>query len=72
MTTLTRDPIEIAKAFRADQRAEDDAIRQHGLRMELHFSSGAPRWFIFAGDMVLGQYNHKALAALHLIAEGRA
>jgi hypothetical protein len=66
---MTTDPLAIYETFREDQRAEANAVRQHGLRMELHYSSDAPRWFVMAGDMVLGQYSHRSLVALHLITE---
>lgn len=72
MTALIRDSLEIHETFAADQRAIADAIRQHGLRMEMHYSSGAPHWFVMAGDVVLGQYAHRSLAALHMITEEHA
>lgn len=68
MTPIT-DPLAIHEAFASDEAARADAIRRHGLRMDMHYSSGAPRWFVMAGDVVLGQYPHRSLAALHLITE---
>lgn len=70
MSEVTTNPQEIYETFRGDQLAEDNAIRRHGLHMELHFSSGRPLWFVFAGGMPVAQYEHKALAAMHIVAGG--
>lgn len=65
---IETDQLKIYEQFREDQLAEDNAVRRNGLRMELYFSSGRPQWLVFAGDMPVAQYEHKALAAMHIVA----